>query len=181
MKTNHFFLGACLLFVSLLVSCTQPVDLEAVKVALGQYAEYTYKNYKPDGSAYFWLETDLPRQYQITKSDIYPSVNLAEITGDEKSKPTMAIVISMYHNYTPSNVIVLCGYYPDNNLNDITWYFGLETEATASVKGAKPSFALEDDEIYIENEAGQWIVLKKGQGLWKMGDKNGRSWTKMVV
>ena len=184
MKTNHFFLGACLLFASLCVSCKQNtpevVDWNAIRSTLENYGDYTYSNYSLNERLFFLLETQLGKEYKVVRSEIATVFAQAESESEAgQNIESMSIEFSMCNRYNTAEEVNLKGYCPNNNPNEIAWVFGIETPVSSSVKNAKPAFDIAADEIYIENEAGQWMVLKKGVGISKMGDKNGHTWEKM--
>lgn len=167
-------------------SCTKPVnELDAVRAALERYADYTYDNYMVDSLERFILETGEIKTYQVTSSSLYTTIIEHEIDEEEIGKVenekihSMFISIKLFNWLQPyeNKDIVLNGSYPNNNITEITWVFGVESNPKPAIKDANPSFSIGNDEIYLENEDGQWMLLKKGVGIARMGDSTGHIWT----
>lgn len=156
-------------------SCTKPVnELDAVRAAFERYADYTYDNYTVDSLERFILETGEIKTYQVTSSSLYTTIKV------ENGKiHSMFISIKLFNWLQPyeNKDIVLNGSYPNNNITEITWVFGVESNPKPAIKDANPSFSIGNDEIYLENEDGQWMLLKKGVGIARMGDSTGHIWT----
>lgn len=170
-----------------LVACNKQVsNEEEARVILEQYGDYTYKNYSVGCQEYFVVETGNAKEYRITQSDMITaviSIDKNELDeeinkGFDHEIESKTIIVTMVNEHDANETIALTAYCAEeNNLTDIAWAMGIGiSHPTTTIKNAQPSFALADDEMYLENETGQWMVLKKGIGIARMGDSHEHTW-----
>ena len=170
-----------------LVACNKQVsNEEEARVILEQYGDYTYKNYSVGCQEYFVVETGNAKEYRITQSDMITAVITIDKNeldeeinkGFDHEIESKTIIVTMVNEHDANETIALTAYCAEeNNLTDIAWAMGIGiSHPTTTIKNAQPSFALADDEMYLENETGQWMVLKKGIGIARMGDSHEHTW-----
>lgn len=148
---------------------------ETKRASLESYADFTYNNYNVNKSAYFLRETGNLDEYYVTLSSIYYTA--LDGISDKKMTESGFICINMIKEYADNVAVLLVGFYDSDDAKELSWKFGIETTLSGCIKNAIPPFNLEPDEIFLENEVGQWMVLKKGVGIKTMSDNKGHTWT----
>lgn len=187
MKKILFPTLLCIMAAVILSSCgttEQPTtDWQAVRALLEQYADYTYANYAQNQYVEFRTETGEVAEYQVFYSSFLTiaAANEPENPDTEDvgtSEPEdIRIVVGLQSPDEPTPSVLLSGYCPDKQGRVIAWELGVDTtQLTPAVQGRRPSFALEGDDLYLENAAGQWMLLRRGIGIARMGDAYGHTW-----
>ncbi|MBQ9339029.1 MAG: hypothetical protein IJS13_01705 [Paludibacteraceae bacterium] len=171
MKTKTFKTTLLAIITILIFSCDKNTNtFETEKKALEYFSEYTYDNYTIEEKEYFINEKGDIDIYVVTQSGIYA-------TKTNNKTENIFLCITMTKQHTDDTRIALIGTYQ----NGVKWELGIGNDIADAIERVEHAFELEEDEMYLENTMGQWMILKKGIGIYKMGDNYGHSLEKLVI
>ena len=199
MKTTLSNLASALFCVLSCLSCTsngpQP-DWNKVRAAYQEYESLTYGNYRQGDTVCFLRETGKEECYIVQFSGVI-SAGIAKeqslFCKTDSYTEAMNINIHLTKAFPASDEndsmspVCLAGCVDDFfSPVDVNWWLAIDTvlDNSSSFRCggfAAAPFDIEDDERYVENGAGQWMVLKKGVGIQTMGDDKGHTYALRAV